>query len=82
MNALSPEDMLIGLVALVLVPLIALRIVRGVREGRMPLYRTTIAREDGRGKFAVLIALHAATLILVATVAADLLLGLGLRQRL
>ena len=33
--------------------------------GRLPLYRTTIRREDDRAKFAFLLALHAASLALI-----------------
>lgn len=78
----TPEDLLVGLFALALVPLIAVRIRRGLRDGRLPIYRTRLRREDDRTKFAVLLALHAATLVVVAVIAADLLLGLGLRDRL
>lgn len=75
------EELLVGLVALALVPLIALRIVRGLRDGRLPLYRTHITRGAG-ARFVVLLALHVISLLLAAGIAADLLLGLGLRERL
>jgi hypothetical protein len=74
--------MIAGLFALALVPLIALRIFRGLREGRLPIYRTYQEREQSRSKFAMLLVLHALTLLLMLVVAADLLLGLGLRERL
>jgi hypothetical protein len=75
-------DGLVGLVGLALLPLIALRLWRGLRDGRLPLYRTYVSREQGPGKFAFLIALHALSLILVAGIAADLLLNLGFREGL
>lgn len=78
----APEDLLVGLFALALVPLIAWRLHRGLRDGRLPVYRTYLRREENRAKFAVLLAVHALTLLVVAVVAADLLLGLGLRHRL
>jgi hypothetical protein len=81
MSGGRPEDLIVGLFALALVPLIALRIARGLREGRLPIYRTYHEREQSRSKFAVLLALHALTLLLMLVVAADLLLGLGLRER-
>jgi hypothetical protein len=74
------ENRLVGLVALALVPLIGLRLWRGLRDGRLPLYRTYVTREQGRGKFAFLLVLHALSLLLIALIAADLLLGLGLRR--
>jgi hypothetical protein len=77
-----PDDLLVGLVAVVLVALIGRRIMRGLGEGRLPLYRTSISRADGPAKFNTLLVLHALSLLLVALVAADLLLGLGLRDSL
>jgi hypothetical protein len=76
------EDLLVGLIALALVPLIALRIARGLRDGQLPLYRTRIGREAGAARFTTLLILHGLSLVLVAVVAADLLLDLGLRERL
>ena len=76
------EQVLVGLVALALLPLIALRIWRGLRDGRLPVYRTYHERAAGVAKFNVLLVLHAIAFLLIAVVAADLLLGLGLRERL
>jgi len=75
-------DFLVGLVALALLPLIGLRLYRGLRDGRMPVYRARIVREDHAGKFWLLFTVHSASLIVVALVAAELLLGLSLRERL
>ena len=76
----SPENLLVGVVALALVPLIALRIRRGLRTGRLPVYRTYHSREAGGGKFNFLLALHVLSLIVVALVAIDLLFNLGFRE--
>ena len=76
------EDILVGLFALALVPLIALRIARGLRDGRVPVYKTYLRREDDRSEFVVLIALHSLSLLIVAAIAADLLLNLGLKDLL
>ena len=76
------EELFVGLVALALVPLIAWRIVRGVRDGQLPLYRTRVGREIGAARFNLLLGLHALSLVVVLVVAVDLLLGLGLRDRL
>ncbi len=75
-------DLLVGLVALVLVVLIGRRIMRGLRDGRLPLYRTSISRDNAPSKFNALLVLHALSLLLVGLVAADLLFGLGLRDSL
>ena len=76
------ERLLVGVIALALVPLIAMRLWRGIRDGRLPVYRTYVTRDRGQAKFAFLFALHALSLLLVAGIAADLLLNLGIRERL
>ena len=82
MTIFRSDEVLVGIVALALLPLIGWRILRGVRDGRLPLYRTYRDRADAPAKFNLLLALHALSLLLVALVAADLLLGLGLRDTL
>ena len=57
-----------------------MRIVRGLRTGRLPLYRTQFERESGPAKFNFLLALHAISMIAIMAVAADLLFNLGLRE--
>lgn len=77
------ENIFVGLVALALLPVIGWRIWRGLKDGQLPLYRTRINRDEaGAAKFNTLLALHVLVLLVIAVVAADLLLGLGLRERL
>lgn len=76
------ETLFVGLVALALLPLIALRIARALRDGRVPIYRAYFRREESAAKFQLLLALHALSFLLIATVAADLLFNLGLREML
>ena len=80
MTAGRPEELFVGLVALALVPLIAWRIRRGLREGRLPLYRTYIGRDAGGGRFQLLLGLHVAALLLIAVIATDLLFNLSLKD--
>ena len=82
MTTFRSEEFLVGVVALLLVPLIAVRIVRGLRDGELPLYRTRLTRDAGAARFNLLLALHAASLLLIAVIAADLLFGLGIRETL
>ncbi len=82
MTTFRSEDALVGLIGLALLPLIARRVLRGIREGQLPLYRTYLRREESGAKFNALLALHAASFFLVAAIAADLLLNLGLREKL
>ena len=81
MSSLS-EDLLVGLIALALVPIIGWRIRRGLREGQMPVYRTRVNRDEQPGRFRFMLVLHGLSLLLVAFVAADLLLDLGLKESL
>ena len=77
------ENLLVGLIALALLPVIGWRIWRGIKQGQLPLYRTRLDRaEAGAAKFNVLLGLHVLLFLLIAVVAADLLLGLGLKERL
>ena len=80
MTTFRSEELLVGLIGLGLLPLIAHRIVRGLREGRLPLYRTYVTREEAGAKFSFLLGLHALSFILVAAMSADLLLDLGFRS--
>ncbi|HYG46757.1 MAG TPA: hypothetical protein VD846_02350 [Allosphingosinicella sp.] len=74
------EDLLVGLIAVALLPMIAWRIRRGLREGRLPLYRTYVERAEAGSKFGLLLALHALSFVIVAAIAADLLFQLGLKE--
>jgi hypothetical protein len=74
------EDLLVGAIALALLPMIAWRIRRGLKEGRLPLYRTYVSRDEAGSKFGLLLVLHALSFAMVAAIAADLLLDLGLRS--
>ncbi len=67
------EDLLVGLIALLLLPLIGHRILRALRTGRVPLYRTYLQREEGEAKFRLVVGLHALSFLVVAVIAADLL---------
>jgi hypothetical protein len=82
MTTFRSEDVLVGLVGLVLLPLIANRVLRGLREGRLPVYRTYLLREDGEAKFMALLGLHVVSFFIVGLIAADLLLNLGIREAL
>ena len=78
----SGENLFVGLIALALLPVIGWRIWRGIRHGQLPLYKTRIDRSVGAAKFNFLLGLHVLLFLLIAVVAVDLLLGLGLKERL
>ena len=76
------ENMLLGVIALVVAVLLARRIAQALRTGQVPIYRTRISREEaGPAKFAALVGLNGLALILMLVIAADMLLGMGLRPR-
>jgi hypothetical protein len=76
------DNVLVGLVALALLPLIGWRILRGFRDGRLPIYQTYLSREESGARFGVLMALHVLSLIVICVAAADLLFNLGIRNSL
>ncbi len=76
------EEILVGGLCLVLALVNGWRLWSAIGNGEMPLYRTRLRKADlGRGKFAALVAFNLALLGLLLVIAADLLLGLGLRAR-
>jgi hypothetical protein len=81
MNGAS-EQFLVALIALALLPAIGWRIWRGLSEGKLPVYRTYLRREESDAKFALLLVLHSTAFVLIALAAADLLGGLGIRSAL
>lgn len=76
------ENFFVGLVALALLPVIGWRIWRGIRYGQLPVYKTRVDRDVGAAKFNVLLGLHVLVFLLIGVIAVDLLLGLGLKERL
>ncbi len=76
------ENLLVGLIALALVPVIGWRVWRGVKYGQLPLYRTRIDRSVGAAKFNVLLGLHVLAMLLLAVVAVDLLLRAGAEREI
>jgi len=76
------EEILVGGLCLVLALVNAWRLWTALAKGEMPLYRTRLRKaEVSRGKFAALAVFNFALLGLLLVIAADLLLGLGLRER-
>ena len=77
---MSGENVLVGVMALLAAAALALRVVQAVRTGQVPLYRSRVSRADtGAAKFNVLVALNVVVVVVLVVIAADLLLGLGLR---
>ena len=74
------ENVFVGIVALLGALAVAWRIFGALRTGEVAVYRNRISQtEAGPAKFNALIGLNALALIVLLVIAADLLLGLGLR---
>ena len=79
---MTSENLLVGALCLVLAAANGWRLWTAHRRGEVPLYRTRLRRDAlAPGKYVALVAMHVGLTLLLVVIAADLLLGLGLRQR-
>ena len=79
MTAFRTEDTLVGLVAgAVLLPWIGWTLFRGFRQGRLPIGRGYVARDERAAPFWVLFGLYCAAAAMAAVIALDLLFGVSL----
>ena len=75
-------ELIIGVGCAVLALLLVLRIGRALRTGEVPLYRSRLTRvEAGDARFFVLLGINVLAFVAMFVIAADLVLGLGLRER-
>jgi len=72
-------DIVIGLIALLLVPWLLWTMRRGLRDGRLPIARSYVERAERPGAFRFMLVLYLAILVGVIVIAADLLFGLNLK---
>jgi len=72
----APDELLVGaLCLLVVLPWIAWTIRRGVRDGRLPIGRGHVVREERPGPFRALLGSYAVAILLMAFIGLDLLFG-------
>ena len=77
---MNGEYLFVGIVALLGALAVAWRIFGALRTGEVAVYRNRISRSDaGSAKFNAMVGLNALALVALLVIAADLLLGLGLR---
>ena len=75
-------ELIIGIGCAVLAVLLVLRIGRALRTGEVPLYRARLRRaEAGDARFFVLLGVNVAAFVAMFVIAADLIFGLGFRER-
>ena len=78
---MSGEQMFVGLMALLGAAALAWRVFGALRTGEVPVYRKRLNRsEAGAARFNALVGLNALVMVGLLVIAADLLLGLGLRR--
>ena len=73
MTTFRSEDLLVGIVALGLLPWIAWTVSRGLRAGRLPIGRGHIVRAERPGAFNALLFFYGVAALLMAAIALDLL---------
>ena len=78
MTTFRSEDVLVGLVALGLVPWIGWTLRRGMRSGRLPIGRGALERSERPGAFTTLLLLYVASALVMAAIAAEYLFHLEL----
>ena len=77
---MSGENIFVGIVALLGAAALGWRVFGALRSGEVPLYRSRLNRQEtGSAKFYALVALNGLAMVALLAMAADLLLGLGLR---
>lgn len=79
MTPLSAEDVLVGLFALGVVPWIGWTLARGLREGKLPIGRVHVRRDERPGGYRILLAFWATMALGSAMIMLDLLFGIEVR---
>lgn len=76
MTNFRSEDALVGLIALAVVPWLVWRLRRGLVEGKLPIGRSHLLRDERPGAFRALFALYVAAALTMAFIGIDLLVGI------
>ena len=76
MTTFRSENVLVGLIAAAVVPWIGWTLARGLREGRLPIGRAYVRRDERQGPFNLLLAFYVVAALMAAVIALDLLFGL------
>ncbi len=72
----SPDELLVGVLCLaIILPWAAWTLRRGLVQGRLPIGRGHVLRDEQPGRFKFLLTLYALALVLIAFAGLDLLFG-------
>ena len=82
MTIFRSEDGLVGLIALALIPWIGWTVRRGLKDGKLPIGRSYVRRDERPGAYRALLGLWVAMAVISAMIGLDLLFGFDVRFRL
>jgi hypothetical protein len=83
MNISRSEDLLVGIIAAaVVVPWTTWIVARGLRDGRLPIGRGHVRRDERAGPYWVLLSFYAAAALTAVFISLDLLFGPTFRKLL
>lgn len=71
------EDLLVGIVALGILPWTVWIIRRGLRDGKLPIGRSYVRRDERAAPFWLLLGLYVCAALMMLFIALDLLFGIG-----
>jgi hypothetical protein len=80
MTTPSPDEILVGLIALAAAPWLGWRLRRGLGEDKLPIGRGYVHRAEREGAFYSLFALYVAAALGMAFIGLDLLFGFAGRS--
>jgi hypothetical protein len=78
MTTFRSENVLVGLIAGALVPWIGWKLLRAMRDGRLPIGRGHVSRAERVGAFYLLFAFYTASAVAALFICLDLLFGVTL----
>jgi hypothetical protein len=70
------DDLLVGIIGLGLIPWIAWTLRRGLRDGRLPIGRAYVSRDERRGAYNVLLGFYLIAMLVVGFIGLDLIFDL------
>jgi hypothetical protein len=70
------DDLLVGIIGLGLIPWIGWTLRRGLRDGRLPIGRAYVRRDERRGAYNVLLGFYFIGMLVVGFIGLDLIFDL------
>ena len=77
MTTFRSEEGLVGLLSLVVAPWVAWTVLRGLRDGRLPVGRGHVVRSERPAAFDLMLAFYGVGGLAMVAIGLDLLFGLG-----